>query len=299
MRSGRAPRGSSPPPPPRAGAAMGRKSSKAKEKKQKRLEERAAMDAVCAKVEAANKLEDPLEAFPVFKRYERNGLNVAIECKRGSGLEPATLDWAFELTKANMQSLYEQSEWGWKEREKREELRDERAWYLIARDSALGPVAFSHFRFDVECGDEVLYCYEVQLESRVRRRGLGKFLLQILQLVANSTQMKKVMLTVFKHNHGAYQFFREALHALDAGRAPRAAERGSRWTPPPRASRGAAGTPLPTRSSAAARASGRAPTPRGADTAGAAAAEPQNRALSTQNLAWTTRGSRPPRPPNG
>uniref|UniRef100_A0A2K6T6G8 N-alpha-acetyltransferase 40, NatD catalytic subunit n=1 Tax=Saimiri boliviensis boliviensis TaxID=39432 RepID=A0A2K6T6G8_SAIBB len=28
---------------------------------------------------------------------------------------------------------------------------------------------------------------------------------------ANRTQMKKVMLTVFKHNHGAYQFFREAL----------------------------------------------------------------------------------------
>ncbi|XP_054039959.1 N-alpha-acetyltransferase 40 isoform X2 [Rissa tridactyla] len=163
---------------------MGRKSSKAKEKKQKRLEERAAMDAVCAKVEAANKLEDPLEAFPVFKKYDRNGLNVSIECKRVSGLEPATLEWAFDLTKANMQTLYEQSEWGWKEREKREELRDDRAWYLIAREPT-GPVAFSHFRFDVECGDEVLYCYEVQLESRVRRRGLGKFLLQILQLVAN------------------------------------------------------------------------------------------------------------------
>uniref|UniRef100_A0A8C3QQY6 Uncharacterized protein n=1 Tax=Cyanoderma ruficeps TaxID=181631 RepID=A0A8C3QQY6_9PASS len=33
-----------------------RKSSKAKEKKQRRLEERAAMAAVCAKVEAANKV---------------------------------------------------------------------------------------------------------------------------------------------------------------------------------------------------------------------------------------------------
>uniref|UniRef100_A0A8B9EKX6 N-alpha-acetyltransferase 40, NatD catalytic subunit n=1 Tax=Anser cygnoides TaxID=8845 RepID=A0A8B9EKX6_ANSCY len=131
---------------------MGRKSSKAKEKKQKRLEERAAMDAVCAKVEAANKLEDPLEAFPVFKKYDRNGLDVAIECRRGAGLEPATLEWAFELTKSNMQTLYEQSEWGWKEREKREELADDRAWYLIARDAAAGPVAFSHFRFDVECG---------------------------------------------------------------------------------------------------------------------------------------------------
>ncbi|XP_015128477.1 N-alpha-acetyltransferase 40 isoform X3 [Gallus gallus] len=193
---------------------MGRKSSKAKEKKQKRLEERAAMAAVCAKVEAANKLEDPLEAFPVFKKYDRNGLNVSIECKRVASLERATVDWAFELTKTNMQTLYEQSEWGWKDREKRDELTDERAWFLIAREPSARPVAFSHFRFDVECGDEVLYCYEVQLESQVRRRGLGKFLLQILQLVANSTQMKKVMLTVFKHNHGAYQFFREALHAL-------------------------------------------------------------------------------------
>uniref|UniRef100_A0A674GV58 Uncharacterized protein n=1 Tax=Taeniopygia guttata TaxID=59729 RepID=A0A674GV58_TAEGU len=35
---------------------MGSKSSKAKEKKQRRLEERAAMAAVCAKVEAANKV---------------------------------------------------------------------------------------------------------------------------------------------------------------------------------------------------------------------------------------------------
>ncbi|XP_066466279.1 N-alpha-acetyltransferase 40 isoform X1 [Tiliqua scincoides] len=164
---------------------MGRKSSKGKEKKQKRLEERAAMDAVCAKVEAANKLGDPLEAFPVFKKYDRNGLNITIECKRVSSLDAATLDWAFELTKMNMQTLYEQSEWGWKDREKRDEMTDDRAWYLIALEDGSVPVAFSHFRFDVECGDEVLYCYEVQLESKVRRKGLGKFLIQILQLVAN------------------------------------------------------------------------------------------------------------------
>ncbi|XP_050187105.1 N-alpha-acetyltransferase 40 isoform X2 [Myiozetetes cayanensis] len=84
---------------------MGRKSSRAKEKKQRRLEERAAMAAVCARVEAANKLQDPLEAFPVFKKYDRNGLNVSIECRRACALEPSTLDWAFELTKANMQTL--------------------------------------------------------------------------------------------------------------------------------------------------------------------------------------------------
>ncbi|KAG9351673.1 hypothetical protein JZ751_022924 [Albula glossodonta] len=180
-----------------------RKSTRAKEKKQRRLEERAAMDAVFAKVEAANKLEDPLAAFPVFKKYDRNGLNLHIECKRVSSLASSTVEWAFELTRANMQNLYEQSEWGWKEREKKEEMKDERAWYLLASDADSVPIAFSHFRFDVD--------YDVQLESRVRRKGLGKFLIQILQLIANSTQMRKVMLTVFKHNHGAYQFFREAL----------------------------------------------------------------------------------------
>ncbi len=36
-------------------------------------------------------------------------------------------------------------------------MKDERAWYLLARDADSTPVAFSHFRFDVECGDEVLY----------------------------------------------------------------------------------------------------------------------------------------------
>ncbi|XP_060119797.1 N-alpha-acetyltransferase 40-like [Heteronotia binoei] len=147
------------------------------------------MDTVCAKVEAANKLVDPLEAFPVFKKYDRNGLNVSIECKRVSSLDPTMLDWALELTKTNMQTLYKQSEWGWKDQEKWDEMTDDQAWYLIALEDSSVPVAFSHFRFDVECGKEVLYCYEVQLKSKVRRKGLCKFLIQILQLVANSTQM--------------------------------------------------------------------------------------------------------------
>lgn len=37
--------------------------------------------------------------FPLFR------LNVSIECKRVSGLEPATVAWAFDLTKTNMQTM--------------------------------------------------------------------------------------------------------------------------------------------------------------------------------------------------
>ncbi|CAL1540955.1 unnamed protein product [Lymnaea stagnalis] len=187
---------------------MGRKSSsKAKEKKLKKKEENAKLTALYAKVEAANKLEDPLCVFPVFKKYERNGLNISFETKRVKDLDEKAINWAFELTKSNMKTLYELSEWGWKDREKMEEMTEEKAWYLMAYDQDGKPVAFSHFRFDVELDTEVLYCYEIQLCSDVRKKGLGKFMMQILELMANKYEMKSVMLTVFKHNNTAQEFF--------------------------------------------------------------------------------------------
>ena len=61
----------SPPSSPLCFSLLQRKSSKAKEKKQKRLEERAAMDAVCAKVDAANRVTLP--SFPVPSSWNRFG----------------------------------------------------------------------------------------------------------------------------------------------------------------------------------------------------------------------------------
>ncbi|KAH9489095.1 N-alpha-acetyltransferase 40 [Bulinus truncatus] len=196
---------------------MGRKSSsKAKEKKLKKKEEIAKLSALYAKVEAANKLDDPLAIFPVFKKYERNGLNISFETKRVKDLDESIVNWAFELTKSNMKTLYELSEWGWKDREKMEEMTEDKAWYLMAYDQDGRPVAFSHFRFDVEVDTEVLYCYEIQLSPEVRKKGLGKFMMQILELMANKYEMKSVMLTVFKHNNSAHEFFVNKLkYAVD------------------------------------------------------------------------------------
>ena len=48
-----------------------------------------------------------------------------------------------------------------------------------------------------------LYCmysfsYEIQLIPDVRRKGLGKFLMQILELIGHKACMKKIVLTIFK-----------------------------------------------------------------------------------------------------
>lgn len=85
-----------------------------------------------------------------------------------------------DLITRNMKPLYEKSNWGWNVANKKDELFDDRAWYLIARnaeDKKL--IGYAHFRFDMDYDDEVLYCYEIQMEDEYRRKGLGRFMMQV------------------------------------------------------------------------------------------------------------------------
>lgn len=190
---------------------MGKKSTKGKEKKLKRKEEMARVSAAQAVVDLANEVEDPLAPLAAFKTFSRNGLSLHLVCQRVTDLSKEDIDWVFELTKCNMQSLYEDSTWGWSDKKKRDEMTEDKAWYLIAKTDSGKAVGFSHFRFDLEEGDEVLYCYEIQLDSDSRCKGLGKFLMQILEIMAHRAQMKKVMLTVLKKNERAVNFFTNVL----------------------------------------------------------------------------------------
>ncbi|KAK8762228.1 hypothetical protein V5799_026505 [Amblyomma americanum] len=60
-------------------------------------------------------------------------------------------------------------------------------------------------------GMSVLYCYELQLESHVQRRGLGSHLMRQLDVLAAHFRMCKTVLTVFKSNTGALAFYQKAL----------------------------------------------------------------------------------------
>ncbi|GLV40237.1 N(alpha)-acetyltransferase 40 [Carabus blaptoides fortunei] len=194
---------------------MGRKNNtKGKEKRLQRKEEQLKLSISKAAVDKANKLADPLEPFSVFRKFNKNGISADLSVHRITDLDESTKSWIFNLTKQNMQTKYEQCSWGWKDSQKLEELTDEAAWYLIARSPEGTSLGFSHFRFDLDYGDEVLYCYELQLESTVQRKGLGKFMMQILELMAFTNNMKKVVLTVLKHNK-ASDFFKAINYKLD------------------------------------------------------------------------------------
>merc|ERR1712060_620918 len=95
------------------------------------------------------------------------------------------------------------------------EMFDDRAWYLLAKSTSSEDsgklLAFAHFRFDMDYDDEVLYIYEIQLEDSVKRKGLGRFMMQLLELLSFKTDMRKIMLTCLRNDEPTQKFFKDTL----------------------------------------------------------------------------------------
>jgi len=198
----------------------GNKSSKSADKKREKAELEKKMSARLALVRAANEVEDPLENLPSFKRFNRNGVDVELRSERAVDLTADTKTWIMDLTTKNMKELYEHSQLGWNEPKKRKEMLDDRAWYLIARkhieaidgnEQTEELIGFAHFRFDMDYDDEVLYIYEIQLEDSVKRKGLGRFMMQLLELLSFKTDMRKIMLTCLRNDEPTQKFFKDTL----------------------------------------------------------------------------------------
>ena len=108
---------------------------------------------------------------------------MTLSTKRVADLSPEKQEVIIDLLEKNMKKLYEESDWGWNAKNKSDELLDESAWYLLAEKPDGTIVGFSHFRFDMDYDDEVLYVYEIQIDPSFQRKGLGRFMMQVLELL--------------------------------------------------------------------------------------------------------------------
>lgn len=110
-------------------------------------------------VNKANALVNPLDALPEFQEYiTKNGDVIKLSCTRAKDAQPECHSWIFDVTERNVKDMYKRSSWGWDAAAKQAELTEEAAWYLVAlsNDKFVG---FSHFRFDIDHGEVVLYWY--------------------------------------------------------------------------------------------------------------------------------------------
>jgi len=185
--------------------------NKNKEKKEQRKKEVEKAQTQKAALTSISSIEDLLESFPLFKKYDRNGLAVDIEYQPVQKLSQELRDWTFTLLKDNMFKFYE-AVWGWHDTQKKKELSHEESKYLIAFDrESRKPLGYVHFRFEYE--DDLLGCYvyEMQMEPAIQSKGLGKFLMQLCELVSIKYQMQHVLLTVFTSNERARNFYVDKL----------------------------------------------------------------------------------------
>lgn len=192
-----------------------------KDRRKKALAERAQHDqALKELVQNAERDQEPLRHFPAFCTFNRNGLEARIQAQSVGQMSAQIAEWALDLCRTNMQQMYE-GVWGWSDKKKRRQLTHVSSRFLIAfdkPDSPEGgdgassseegqPLAYVNYRFELEDGEPVAYCYEVHLEERAQRRGLGKHMMQLLELVAVKYGMQCVMLTVMRSNTAAVGFY--------------------------------------------------------------------------------------------
>uniref|UniRef100_A0A336LVB1 N-alpha-acetyltransferase 40 n=1 Tax=Culicoides sonorensis TaxID=179676 RepID=A0A336LVB1_CULSO len=162
-------------------------------------------------IEKAQRSPNPLKEVPEsqsFAEFSHNGLNFALQCKLKSDLDPKVVKWAFKLAERNVGNYFKTCKEGWQPKIKQNDLNKNWARYLIAVDkSTKKNVAYTMFRFDLDYGSSVLYCYEMQVESEYQRKGLGAFMMKALEHIVQHFKMEKLVLTVLKNNPDAVKFY--------------------------------------------------------------------------------------------
>ncbi|CAH8291002.1 unnamed protein product [Heterobilharzia americana] len=128
---------------------------------------------------------------------------ITVECVQASKVNETVIDELMKLLQQNMQDLYTSSSWGWNAETKRAEAFSSKSWLIICH------FGFVSFRFEREDEYPVLYRYEIQLYPQFRHLHVGSFLMNLLLSIAVAANMHRVILTVFKSNQSAVQFFKK------------------------------------------------------------------------------------------
>ncbi|KAF8898671.1 acyl-CoA N-acyltransferase [Infundibulicybe gibba] len=123
-----------------------------------------------------------------------------------------------------MRELYINSSFGWNPPEKKSELFHKLSRFILVRPNTGGPaIAFAMFRFEHEDGEDVIYCYDIQVSSAAQGAGLGTHILEHLIGIGFKWNMQQLMLTVFKDNKQAIKLYNSLgfiIHPSSPGNFP-------------------------------------------------------------------------------
>lgn len=170
-----------------------------------------------ADVHLANSKTNLTQVLDSWASYStKENLCFELSCITLNECSEELFKWMMDLLEINMSDLYKGCEWGWNVQAKKKEMSEANARFIVAyRTQDMSPAAFSHFRFDIDEGVSVVYCYELQLDKASRSLGLGKHMLGTLECIGKHFRLRKVVLTVFNSNKKAFNFFISQGYMID------------------------------------------------------------------------------------
>lgn len=129
-------------------------------------------------------------------------------------LKPTEAEPLLALTKLNMETMYnkcEDPEWKWSDSEKLKMFLNSKSRFFITEDG------FVLFRFLVENKNPVVYIYELQVRPEAQGRGIGRTLMREVEIFCakNAPGISACMLTVFRHNENAFEFYKKLGFQMD------------------------------------------------------------------------------------
>ncbi|KUJ23884.1 uncharacterized protein LY89DRAFT_571810 [Mollisia scopiformis] len=130
-------------------------------------------------------------------------------------LPKTNFDACFNLIECTSGEAYRKSKDGWKPRSKRKEMRLLDLKYLLVKldDQVEG---FLSFMPTYEDEYPVIYCYEIHLSPALQGSGLGRVLMQYLEVIGDKIPgTAKVMLTCFLSNTRGVAFYQKLGYAED------------------------------------------------------------------------------------
>ncbi|TFK41091.1 acyl-CoA N-acyltransferase [Crucibulum laeve] len=139
----------------------------------------------------------------------RNSEAYHFEVYHATEVSEAVRNKIWALFENNMHHLYSRSSFGWNPASKKKELFNHLSRFILSYKDVEEKelMAFVMFRFECEEGDDVVYCYDLQVSANTQRMGIGRKLVQCLTNIGTSCKMHKIMLTVFKENKNAFNFY--------------------------------------------------------------------------------------------
>ncbi|EDS89133.1 acetyltransferase putative [Entamoeba histolytica] len=125
-----------------------------------------------------------------------------IPCK---SIKKEQLQMCFELVKENMFSLDSVSSLGWNDHDKMEEMKQGNGFYILFKEGFVC-IRFELFGNGIQC-----YLWEIQIKKEYRRQGIGKEMMNVIEIISKKAHCSEISLLVLKSNVEGKAFY-DKLH---------------------------------------------------------------------------------------